>query len=571
MDPESESVMTQLCRTGSHARSPNRTLLTTVLLLAAFAETLSSECSADGPAAGNGLRSLLQVHSDRVLDSHSKKKSEAFALCTLQDSECFDLELDPSWKEPSAEASSIFANLDTTPIDPDQVQLVITRAGEDLRWLDALPQVTAIVYNRGGPDSLLPASRSNLIIVDQENRGREDQAMLTHIISNYDNLPDVTVFLQGWPFGHCPGLVEAVRTAIKTLINFKGKEVPWANQSAGAMDGLMPISGVFWQYNVNEGKVGLAEQMVDQYHYADPFYHAKELYNATCMKVLGGQPCPGLQWVAEGAQWAVSRDRIRFTSKEAYERASAIGEGWQDKYRGLVLEALWPRIWGAYDWMPKKVSFMADANRAYRRAHASDDYCAGIDGKRSLLFSCESRMEFCERKRHAGVNPSKQFEIERRRFEAHDGSETVPWHMMVQMEPVLWGSASWRPSVSTTEYLPKVIEVNGSFQLTPNTTDAAKEGVQLRITKSGDGYALARKSSSGDWLYLGCDGNHSKLVQQEVAWALTEELDGWVTLRNTEEDRTLTLPAQQDGAELFCLKEGVVDDQTFVLNLMERS
>merc|ERR1712048_1193938 len=49
---------------------------------------------------------------------------------------------------------------------------------------------------------------------------------------------------------------------------------------------------------------------------------------------------------------AVSAERIRSTPKEVYEQALTLTEGSQGKLRGLVLEALWPLLWGEPSWAP---------------------------------------------------------------------------------------------------------------------------------------------------------------------------------------------------------------------------
>ena len=70
------------------------------------------------------------------------------------------------------------------------MKLVISRYKEDLGWEEPY---TNIVYNKGVslPDTItLP------------NVGREGHTYIYHILSNYENLDDYTVFLQGNPFDH---------------------------------------------------------------------------------------------------------------------------------------------------------------------------------------------------------------------------------------------------------------------------------------------------------------------------------------------------------------------------------
>lgn len=152
-------------------------------------------------------KSLLQVHGTAELVA---RNDDEVGLCVVQDDSCFDMQLDKRWRNPSTSEEFNFSH--------DAVQLVVARHGEDLRWLDALRQLPAVVYNRGGPDSLLPAARENLQLVVEENTGREDEVFLHHIVENYDTLPQVTIFLQGWPFGHCPGFLKAVRSTVIAML-----------------------------------------------------------------------------------------------------------------------------------------------------------------------------------------------------------------------------------------------------------------------------------------------------------------------------------------------------------------
>lgn len=66
-------------------------------------------------------------------------------------------------------------------------RLVIARYNEDVDWAK---DYNNIIYNKQSGDNLLP------------NVGREAHTYLYHIINNYDNLDDITIFLQGDPFFH---------------------------------------------------------------------------------------------------------------------------------------------------------------------------------------------------------------------------------------------------------------------------------------------------------------------------------------------------------------------------------
>lgn len=74
---------------------------------------------------------------------------------------------------------------------------VIARYNEDLKWLNEYPfnQITYIVYNKGINDKF---NKKNVIkIINLKNVGRCDHTYLYHVVNNYDNLDDITIFLPG--------------------------------------------------------------------------------------------------------------------------------------------------------------------------------------------------------------------------------------------------------------------------------------------------------------------------------------------------------------------------------------
>ena len=75
---------------------------------------------------------------------------------------------------------------------------VIARYNEDLSWLDQEPfkQCSFIIYNKGINDNFYKP-RNLLQIINLENLGRCDGTYIDHIVTNYNNLHDITVFLPG--------------------------------------------------------------------------------------------------------------------------------------------------------------------------------------------------------------------------------------------------------------------------------------------------------------------------------------------------------------------------------------
>jgi len=78
------------------------------------------------------------------------------------------------------------------------VNFVIAKYNENVEWTKKLNHKVTI-YDK----SDRPVEGS----IKLKNKGREGETFLYHIVNNYHNLDDVTVFLQGHPFDHLQVLV----------------------------------------------------------------------------------------------------------------------------------------------------------------------------------------------------------------------------------------------------------------------------------------------------------------------------------------------------------------------------
>ena len=100
------------------------------------------------------------------------------------------------------------------------IQYVVAHYNEDLTWL--LPYASkAQVYHKGSSSSASTLfARWNKL----PNVGREGHTYLYHIINNYNNLADVTFFLQGKIYDHACGqtLDDLLHEVIKEGIAFLG-------------------------------------------------------------------------------------------------------------------------------------------------------------------------------------------------------------------------------------------------------------------------------------------------------------------------------------------------------------
>jgi hypothetical protein len=539
----------------------------------------SSKCS-DGSGTYPTSPSLLQL-AHKSLESNLPKQVD---VCVVQDNQCFDKPFKTLSFEKNRQVEEDFdlvaANLTSSEfvkanLLKGEVEIVVTRFEEDVRWLDVFAEIPTTIYNRGPVDSFLPKARPNLRIIAQENKGREDQVMLNHMINRYDSLAAVTIFLQGWPFGHCPGLVDTIGHMLIKLFDKDKAEL--LRQSGIQLfetghDGLIPLSAAFWQYSVDDGKLGLATDVFQFHHQLGDRVSAEELargkYAKTCKTIMGEAECPKFQWVAEGAQWVVTRDRIRLQPKHVYERALSLGEGFEAKYRGLVLEALWPVLWSGSYWDPtaaSEVMFDSDAGMANQRAHAQFHCHNRESNSEALLWSCFDRMGICEFNKQRSPPgqtelENKQYQTIRKHFDIQDETASTRWSVLAELKPSLGGSATFAPAKGHHRYfIPHIVESlvsDGTVQLEP-VGPAPRDSLQFNISLSSNQngeqrYIFAVNSMPyGPVRYLGCDRltGDAKLVLLPYEWSVDFVWDGLAQLNSDFGQLNLR---REDGGQLKC-------------------
>jgi hypothetical protein len=119
------------------------------------------------------------------------------------------------------------------------MKLVVARYNEDIEWTKKYDNV--IIYNKGLP--LIGYSN----VIELPNVGREGHTYYHHIYTNYDNLDEYTIFLQGNPFDHTPNLDDV----IQLIKNFKDSFMSISNQTCittTMFDNLNPSLPLFEVY-----------------------------------------------------------------------------------------------------------------------------------------------------------------------------------------------------------------------------------------------------------------------------------------------------------------------------------
>ena len=96
-----------------------------------------------------------------------------------------------------------------------QIELVVARFEEDLRWIRRVPKsVRVTIYNKGVSPALPPdfPKRDGMEVIPLGNEGREAGTYLRHLVGRYDSLTPITVFCQGHPFDHAPDFHDCLQT-----------------------------------------------------------------------------------------------------------------------------------------------------------------------------------------------------------------------------------------------------------------------------------------------------------------------------------------------------------------------
>jgi hypothetical protein len=183
------------------------------------------------------------------------------------------------------------------------LDIVIAKYKEDVSWSNQFKTSRVIIYDKSGEDNGF---------VNLPNFGRESHTYLTHIINNYDNLPDYTCFLQGNPFDHLSVNIEDIERIV--LSNF----------------------------------IDLSKIRVDcNLHYCSHLMNWENevlpLYD-TYQRIFKREYNNFTFFFGAGAQFIVSKETILRNTKEVYQNALDTVKESISPIEGYCLERLWPII-----------------------------------------------------------------------------------------------------------------------------------------------------------------------------------------------------------------------------------
>jgi len=207
------------------------------------------------------------------------------------------------------------------------VELIVARHEEDLRWLRRIPRAMGVsVYNKGGSPALEESleaelsSGARLSVRPLANHGREAHSYLTHLVVRYDALAPVTVFAQGHPFDHAPDF----HGRLQALANGREKPDPflWYGFLLETDDAHGRRLFVPWSKNPDRD----------------------ELSTGKLFEELFEQPSPGLFHFCGGGQFAVTREAVHRRPRVFYARALELST--VIPHAAHAMERLWDRFFG---------------------------------------------------------------------------------------------------------------------------------------------------------------------------------------------------------------------------------
>ena len=193
------------------------------------------------------------------------------------------------------------------------MDIVIARYNEKLEWLnifDDYKDVKLYIYDKSQNQKYV--GRSMMTVCCLDNVGREAHSFLHHIVTNYDNLANHTMFLQGHPFDH-----EITEIQLQSFVECENK------------GNIIPISSKrFFRCNKNGGP-----------------HHNGLPVGETYKRLLPKSADIDIYSFSSGAQYLVAKECIRNKPLKFWEKLLELSQ--TDKKFPWTIERLWGYIYSA--------------------------------------------------------------------------------------------------------------------------------------------------------------------------------------------------------------------------------
>ena len=206
----------------------------------------------------------------------------------------------------------------------DTVTVIIAKYKEDIGWADALGY-DYVVYDKSGNHDINARILPNI--------GREAHTYFTHIISEYDRLADMNVFLQGDPFDH---INDRGRASVETL----------RNELVDIVERMIPFKGLAW-FKLKCDRLGRPHDLHNPKNQGRWAGWGRDIPVGELFEKLFSVPMPEhIIARAPTGNFCVTGERIRTRPKAFYEYCLDLIEADpRDEYNtGHAFERLWQHI-----------------------------------------------------------------------------------------------------------------------------------------------------------------------------------------------------------------------------------
>lgn len=246
-------------------------------------------------------------------------------------------------------------------------QIVVARYNEDISWTSKY-QPNVIIYNKG---NYLPKS------ISLPNVGRESHTYLYHIVNNYNNLADRTIFFQG----SCPSFgYSSPGQGGHLYSNYYFEDYIYSNKDIELII-TSCVSKNLSQLSIRKGyhryeniprPISLMPTNTHKDHWLPrtDFQNFKEYLDKLKKSQKGSHTLesfwkkyisdkhtiPDFLFYNQGAQFSVSRKIIQQHSLEYYQKLLTELEKDINPYQGYYMEWLWPYILNKNRLSPKETS-----------------------------------------------------------------------------------------------------------------------------------------------------------------------------------------------------------------------
>jgi hypothetical protein len=293
-----------------------------------------------------------------------------------------------SEKEPAPTSHYLEAGSTKPHGEPYSQNLVMAKLRkEDISWLySRFPDTNTTIY-------VVDDDPENLQI--PKNKGRESMVYLTYMIDNYDQLPDITIFIHPHQFAwHNSDLQgQNFLTMLEML-----------NPAHVARVGYMPLRCQHYPGCPNWLHLDLPDAQLDPYLRKEEKYFTSKVW----WELHPGQPLPESISQPCCSQFAISRERIRSNPVSEYQRYRdwLLNTALDDEISGRWMEYSWQYLFtGQSEFCPSQNICFCDG---YGICFGSDWEFQHWSDKREIMHC---RLEEAHRLEGQNSWPEKQFSL----------------------------------------------------------------------------------------------------------------------------------------------------------------